>query len=99
MVLGMGLCSSIVLWHDSHRPELPEVVIKGKGPLDPESCHHHPTDTVRKTPALIVVASKGVPGLLDIVGQYPYDVGNLLGEEARPQPERPQKLPADFRQG
>jgi hypothetical protein len=59
------------LWHDGYRPELPEMVIKGEGSLDPKPFHHDQADTICETPALIVVASKDAPGLLNIVGQYP----------------------------
>jgi len=61
--------------------------------------YYYPADTVRKTPALIVIASEGVPGLLDIVGEDPDDVGNLLRKQISSKSESTLELAPDFHEG
>ena len=67
--------------------------------LDPEPLHDHPADTVRKTPALIVIALEGLPRVRDILGEDPDDLCNLLRKERGAYPESPLKLPPHFHQG
>ena len=73
--------------------------IKRESLLDPEPLHDHPADTVRKTPALIVIALEGLPRVRDILGEDPDDLCNLLRKERGAHPESPLKLPPHFHQG
>ncbi len=75
------------------------MVIECEGLLDPEPVYYYPAGTVRKTPALIVIASEGIPGLLDIVGEDPDEVGNLLGKQISSNSEGTLELAPDFHEG
>ena len=82
----------MLLRHDSHRPKLPEMVIKSESSLHPKPFHHDPADAVCETPALIVIALKDVPCLLDISRQHPDNLGNLLSKQTGSQTEGTSKL-------
>src|SRR5712691_10495968 len=91
--------SAVWLRENCHRPKLAEMGIKRESLLDPEPLHDHPADTVRKTPALIVIALEGLPRVRDILGEDPDDLCNLLRKERGAYPESPLKLPPHFHQG
>ena len=75
------------------------MLIEGKRLLDAEACHHDPTDTVSKTPPLIIVALKDVTGLLDIMRLHSFHLRNFLGKQTGPETTSPLELSPHFHQG
>ena len=92
----MAHCGYLLLRYDDHCAKLPEMVIKGERSLNPKPFHYDPTDAVRKTPALIMIALKDAPCLLDISRQHPDNLGNLLRKQTGSQTEGTSKLSPDF---
>ncbi len=55
------------LWHDRHRTELAEVLVKGEGMGDAQPLDYNLTRAVGEAPLLVRIGAEDLPGGLNVV--------------------------------